>query len=293
MMEHSIRGIRKEAHRYPIWVATILSTLYYFGVRDGVRFGISRHIADIVGPDMVVLEAINAISPTVFVGGMLLGWWRVTAILESDAEGRRTDAFEMCAGITGLLSVFVIGIVVVTVCVNIPRYGVPSLVLLLPLFAVTVAYTAVSTVIGAAIGTVMGRSITGRVGAGFTFIIMLFQEIFANFAYVLISNTSLNPFNQPADPVLFFFHRSSPLNLYNVLTNWLYGIGNSSSAAYITTKQLYPRPGVHEVRTNAYIVQHTFDGSAPWFLSEWVGLLLMGGWFVASVGLMYWRLPSS
>lgn len=284
------QAIRTEASKPPLWVAVIGISVFYFGLRSGHNISIDEYIADIVGPDIVVLMAANSISVASLIGGLLVGWWRVTAVCNSPMQSERRAVTETCLGLTALLSAVFIGSTALSIALHVPRFGVPSPLLLLGFNAITTGYTALCILVGAAIGVVTGRSLLGRLAAGAAFVFVIFFQVFAHMAHDVVTPGQVDIFYKPADPLLFFLHRWAPMEAYIVVTNWLYGIGNSSSDVEITIAQLYLPPGADDFLTNAFVAEHTFGGTVPWFLSEWVSLVVLTLWAASAGAVLHWRL---
>lgn len=243
----------------------------------------ARRLLSIVGPDLIVLDIIQTVDPILLVGGFLIAWWRVTAI-KQNGNMSRAELFTT-VGALSLILLGTVGLVTLFLIVAYaPEHGLPRGMPLPILTAVTFGYITTCVSVGAATGVVTSRSVLGRIGAFVVFIGSLFFQIFVNLFYTLLRNQRPNLFQQPADPLLFFFHRVGLFQLYNVLTNWIYDIGNSSSPARITVRQL--QPAADRLVTNAFIAEHTFGTDVPWFLSAWVSAVVLALWLGVSLAVL-------
>ncbi|ELZ01595.1 ABC transporter [Natrialba chahannaoensis JCM 10990] len=93
-------------------------------------------------------------------------------------------------------------------------------------------------------------------------------------------------------PLLYFFaHRLSPHDAYYTVTNWAMGLPNAHNTAGSVIR--YFESDAIVLLSSMHIVPEVIEGSIPWYLSEWVSLLVLVLWGVLPVGIAYWRFSRS
>lgn len=276
--------VGEELRTLPVWATIAIFFAYAVRVWPTYSSTSAQRLLSIVGPDLVVLDIVNRLAPVVLVTSFLLAWWRVTSTQESQGCSY-SQLIGLCVSLTIILGTVISAIALTAVGINARSAGLPSLFLLPVLLAVTGFYVGTCITLGAATGVLTTRSVIGRLVTMTILLGIVFFQIIVNAVYNLVTDRPLDLFNQPADPALFFFHRFSPFRAYNVLTNWIYGIGNSSSRTRITVRQL--QPATDGLVTNSFVAEHTFAEGVPWYLSEWVAIVILGLWFGVSVVVLY------
>ncbi|WP_284010378.1 ABC transporter permease [Haloarcula pelagica] len=195
-----------------------------------------------------------------------------TDILTGKVVGR-------AAGIGGAV---LLGIVLLT-GVGLVRFGSFDVLTYGGVVLVTLLYVAVLVSVGVAISAVSTTAVraTGALVGGFFLPFVLFWSLLANTIYGQLTGQPVNPYDPPASGPLFLLHRLSPTGAYNVVTNWLLGVGNS--AAPYTSVLTKRAPGSN---INALVVETTFDaGAIPFYLQEWVAVLVLLVWLLGPLGL--------
>lgn len=267
--------IRTEFTRLPVATFAVVSTVYVFVVSQTRGPSVPDRVVGLIGSDIAVLYAVRDLSLVIFIGGFLVGWWRTTAVQDDATSQTIRETYADVA-----LAVIVVSgwLIVLAVGTQVPERGVPSLLPSIVFLLVTPVYAATCVGIGVATGTVTSRSIRGRVGAFLVLGSILFFQLIVYLGYDIVTETPLDPFRPPSDPLYFLLHRLSPFRLFIAGVNWIYGIGSSSSGAVITTQQLQPAPELASFTTNAFVAEHTFE-TVPWFLTGWAALLGLCLWF--------------
>ncbi|WP_435066721.1 ABC transporter permease [Haloplanus sp. C73] len=182
-------------------------------------------------------------------------------------------------GIAGPVSLSVL----VLAGIGVVQHGLFDPLPFLGVVLVTLGYVGVLVSIGVSISAVTERTVTAA-GAVFGVVFLPFIAFWSLIATALFSQatgTPVNPLDPPASGPLFLLHRLSPSGAYNVVTNWVLGVGNSASTYGGVLTELQP-----QVSTNAFVVEATFQpGAVPTYLHESVGLLVLLGWLVVPLGL--------
>lgn len=161
-------------------------------------------------------------------------------------------------------------------------HGVFNPVLFLGMIVITLAYVGVLVSIGTAVSAVAKRTVTaaGTVFGVIFLPLVLFWTQISTAIFTQVTGTPVNPYEPPASGPLFFLLRLSPDGAYRVVSNWLLGVGNSANTYSHVLTKLEP-----QTQTNAYVVEATFaPGTAPLYLHEAVGLLVLLVWAVVPLG---------
>lgn len=181
------------------------------------------------------------------------------------------------------------------VCVAFGVLGVVGLVdhglfdplLFVGVVVVTLVYVAVMVSVAVAVSTLASRTVTAAaaVFGGVFLPFVLFWTPLATSAFTRLTGVPVDAFDPPAAGLLFFLLRLSPGGAYNVVTNWLLGVGNSADTYSQVLTKLRPN-----VSTNAYVVEATFPPDAvPVYLHESLGLGVLLAWLVVPLAVArYW-----
>lgn len=155
------------------------------------------------------------------------------------------------------------------------RFGYFSVLRFLLMLLVTLFYGAVlvSVCIAASAASKHLSRVASLIGGGFLLFI-LWWEILATIIYSTLTGVSVNPRNPPADGLLYLLHRLSPKGAYNVVSNWVLGVGNSSANFSNTLSSIDPTTSI-----NAISAEAAFSGHAlPVYLHPVVSLIVLAVW---------------
>jgi ABC-type transport system involved in multi-copper enzyme maturation permease subunit len=186
-------------------------------------------------------------------------------------------------GIAGPLCVafFALGVV------GLVDHGVFDPILFLGVVVVTLGYVGVVVSIGVSVSALANRTVTaaGVVFGGVFLPLVLFWTPLVTTVFTRVTGIPVSGFDPPAAGPLFLLLRLSPGGAYRVLTNWLLGVGNSADMYSHVLTKLQPN-----VTTNAYVVEATFPpGTAPLYLHESLGLVVLLAWFVGPLVVARYR----
>ncbi|WP_459194006.1 hypothetical protein [Halosimplex sp. J119] len=274
--------IRAELTRLPVAAFAVVSTVYILVISQTRSSSVPDRVVGLIGPDIAVLYAVRDLALVILIGGFLVGWWRTTTTRRDAASQTpwQTYADVALAGI--VVSEWLVFLAVVP---QVPEYAVPSLLPSVAFLLVVPVYAATCVGVGVATGIVTSRSIRGRVATLLVLFAVLFFQAIVNVGYDIVTETPVSTFQPPAAPLYFLLHRLSPFRLLIAGTNWIYGVGSSSSGVAITTQQLQPDPELNEFITNAFVAEHTFE-TVPWFLTGWAALVALCLWLGVSVAVI-------
>lgn len=170
------------------------------------------------------------------------------------------------------------------------RYGPFSPVVFVGVLAVAFLYLAFNAAAVVGLSTFASTS-TRAATLGFAYLAVtgLWQLIHRSI-YSLFVDASYPLQNPPPDTLYFLTRRLSPRQLFNVASNWLLGVGNSSTtyANALRIKDAASNPN-HFLISPGLVVDVTFDGHLiPAVLAPWVAiLLLVAGISVVLAASMY------
>lgn len=164
------------------------------------------------------------------------------------------------------ISVPVVGSCLALGVISLVIYGLFSLLLFIAIILATILYVLVLVSLATAVSAVVERTVTAAAsvfGGVFLLLTLFFQQVVL-MVYSGVTGTPVNPFNPSADGLLFLLLRLSPGSAYRVLTNWLFGVGNSADAYSSVLTVLEPHMSI-----NAFVVEATFPSdSVPLYLHE-------------------------
>lgn len=166
------------------------------------------------------------------------------------------------------------------------RYGLFSPLAFLGVLLVTYLYLAVLVAIATAVSAVTASSVraSGIVFGYFLAFILLWSQL-AVAAYSALTGRAVDPYDPPADALLFGLLRLSPDRAYRTVTNWILGAGNGGEL--FTTVATKVAPG-HSV--NGYVVETAFAGTpVPLSLHEVGGVVVLLAWLVIPLCLARYR----
>ena len=112
-------------------------------------------------------------------------------------------------------------------------------------------------------------------------LVTLFWNMVVSKVYTVVTGVPVNPYDAPASGPLFFALRLTPDGAYNVLTNWILGVGNSADQFQAVYTKLKPGHGI-----NAFVVEAAFEsGTAPWYLHPALSIGILAGWIAVPLVL--------
>lgn len=165
------------------------------------------------------------------------------------------------------------------------RYSVPDPLRLVGFVLVTLLFVLVYVAIGTAISAstrTSSRAATAIVSF-YVLVQLLWRAVVTPQIYGVVSGTLPRAFEAPAVGWLFLLRRVSPGSAYNVVLNYIFGVGNSDSDTVATILQFQPT-----VSTNAYVVEISFEGEEiPFYLAEPVAIVIFAFWLVVPLALGY------
>ncbi|MCU4799873.1 ABC transporter permease [Halobacteria archaeon HArc-gm2] len=199
----------------------------------------------------------------------------------------RTDV--LVAKTVGRTAGFVLPVTVATVLLGVVgafRYGLFSPLAFLGVLLATSLYLAVLVAIATAVSAVTTSTVraSGAVVGYFLAFVLLWSQL-AVAAYSSLTGRAVNPYDPPADALLFGLLRLSPDRAYRTVTNWILGAGNAGESFTILAIKLAPGQSV-----NGYAVETAFAGaSVPLSLHEVGGVVVLLAWLVVPLWLARYR----
>lgn len=258
-----------------------------------------------LSPRPVVRDALGSVVPLaalqnpirLFGGaGILFGTFR-SVISERDSGSIRVTAgtaasrTDILVGIlVGRVTAYVIpvSLAVIFVCLlAVPQYGLVPFGALLGFIALTVVYLIAIAGLGVGI-SVLSRSqpVAGGLVLGVVILSFIWDTIL-NALYGAATGMQVSGFEPPADPLYLLLEWLPPISLFNVATNPLLGVPNSSGPASWVIIDLQPL-----VVTNTIVVRTVLGMDIPvWYLHPAMGLVGLLLWFAVPFGaaLMQFR----
>ncbi|WP_018258069.1 ABC transporter permease subunit [Halomicrobium katesii] len=168
------------------------------------------------------------------------------------------------------------------------RFGLFSPLLFLGVTLVTLLYVLTLVSVATAVSAVTTSTVraTALVFGGFYLLLTVFwQRLASGPVYGALTGSAADPYAAPADGLLFVLLRLTPERAYGVVTNWLLGVGNSGAGYSVVLTKLQPGTNV-----NAFVVDAAFSQTtAPAFLHEALGLVVLVAWCVVPLALARYR----
>lgn len=246
---------------------------------------------DALGPNIAVAYIQNAATILLPLGVLLLSFRSVVGERTSGSLKfvlglplTRTDILlGKIVGRTAGLAVPVFASFAVLAVIGLLDYGPFDPLLFLAVVAVTIAYVAVLVTVAVSVSAVVSDTVPAvGVVFGFFLILEVFWQTVVLRVYPLLVGGSGAVSGQSASGLLFFLVRLSPRGAYNVVTNWLLGVGNSAAGYSLVLTKLQPNTFI----ANVFVVEAAFQpGTAPWYLHEALGLLVLLGWVLVPLGV--------
>ncbi|ELZ95954.1 nitrite/nitrate reduction protein [Haloferax mucosum ATCC BAA-1512] len=135
------------------------------------------------------------------------------------------------------------------------------------------------------LGVLLSTAVDSTVSAaasvlGYIFVTLFWSTVVSK-VYTAITGVPVDPYDAPASGPLFFALRLTPDGAYNVLTNWLLGVGNSAEQFHTVYTKLAPGQFI-----NAFVVEAAFEsGTAPWYLHPALSIVILLTWIAVPMAL--------
>lgn len=266
---------------YGIWLFAAIIPLWTYrptyagwnALESDLAIGHLQYVATLALPLAVCLTCYRAI-----VGERETGQIKFTLALPVT---RHEILFGKLVGrAVGVIVPTFVGLGIVTV-VGVYRYGLFSIWKYLAVLGVTLLYVVVLVGIVMSISAITERAITA-VGALVLGLLVVFEMLWDMITTTIVD--SLHGIglltSATAEGLLFVLVRLSPSGAYNVVTNWILGVGNS--AELYSTVAGYSQPNTST--PSALIVDAAFDpGTEPIYLHEAGGLLVLLAWMIVPI----------
>lgn len=187
-------------------------------------------------------------------------------------------------GRTAALSLPILVAVPLGVLVGVSVNGVPSIPVLLLFLLASLLYALTHVAIGIGISALVRTSTrAAALLLAYVLVVLISWKRVSFQLYTLSTGTPVNVFAVPPSPPLFLAVRLSPIGAFYLLTNTLFGVGNSAAGYQSVLAQFAP-----ETITNALVVDITFQNlSTPFYLNPWLTPLILVAWMVLVGGLGY------
>lgn len=164
--------------------------------------------------------------------------------------------------------------------IGLVEHGTFGLGPLLGTLIATLLLAGAMVAVGVFVSTVTRRTVTAATGVFAYVFVTLFWSQIVTTVYTAVTGVPVDPYDAPASGPLFLALRLTPDGAYNVVTNWLLGVGNSTALFHVVYTKLAPG-----VAVNAFVVEAAFDGGSPWYLHPALCLVVLLVWAVTPVAL--------
>lgn len=164
--------------------------------------------------------------------------------------------------------------------IGLVEHGPFSLLAFLGTLGATLLLASAMVAVGVFFSTVTQRTVTAATGVFAFFFAMVFWNQIVTSIYTAVTGIPVDPYDAPASGPLFLALRLTPDGAYNVLTNWLLGVGNSTELFHIVYIKLTP-----DVAVNAFVVKSAFGGTGPWYLHPLLSVVVLLVWMVVPMAL--------
>ncbi|MEY7848309.1 ABC transporter permease [Natrarchaeobius sp. A-rgal3] len=273
------------ARSWGTWLFGLLIVLFHSWAT-----GQSETVTSALGPTEVVADLQTAVS-------LVLPYAAVFTCYRSVVGQRETGSIAFTAGmplerrdvLVGTIVGRSIGLglactaaIVVVWIVGTIRFDFVPVLPMSGMWAISMVYVFVTVALVVSLSAAV-RTTTTAVGIGFVyalFLCQLWSGMVWNLAYAAVSGL---PFVSASDPVpALLIQRSTPDGSYNLLTNWALGLENSAeSYVYLV------EGGTHLSQPLA--VETTVGSDAPFYLSEWGGVVIWISWTVVMFTIATYR----
>jgi ABC-type transport system involved in multi-copper enzyme maturation permease subunit len=164
--------------------------------------------------------------------------------------------------------------------VGVAEHGPFALLPFVGVLAATLLLCGAAVALGVLLSTLTRRTVTAATGVFAYLIVTLFWSQIVSSAYAAVTGVPVNPYDAPASGPLFLALRLTPDAAYNVLTNWLLGVGNSADLFHVVATKLAPG-----VSVNAFVVEAAFGGPGPWYLHPALSAGTLLAWVAVPLAL--------
>lgn len=179
--------------------------------------------------------------------------------------------------------------------VGILRHGLFSLTAFFGMLAASLLYLGFNAVLVVGLSTFVSTS-TRAAALGFAYLLVaLIWQIIQRSIYSLFVGPSYSLYRPPPDTAYFLTRRLFPRQLFNVLSNWALGVGNSSTTyvSALRIKQAATNPS-HILISPGLVVDTTYDGHpVPIVLEPWVAVVLLAGGLLGIFALTVYRFQTT
>ncbi len=290
---------RRELYVYRItvgaWAIGLLAVFLYYTAYNQI----DQISLDVLGADAVILSLQLSLANVLPIGGLLLGSRtivdeRLTGQIKLTAAMPHSRR-DIIIGKTVSVALTLIGIVIVLFIVAIAlaglTVGLPSIPQLVGFVAVSVLYALICAGLGVLLSTLARSSLQATVMMLLSLAMLLLWKSVMTNLYALLMGISINPFNPPADGVLFLTRRLDPRSAYFLTTNWIYDVGNGAGVYDGVVAQLHSGPNT-VVSVNSFVVETTFEYPPP-YLAEPLGVVILAVWLILPISLAVARFQTT
>ncbi|MBV0903019.1 ABC transporter permease [Haloarcula salina] len=167
--------------------------------------------------------------------------------------------------------------------IGLVRFGLFSPLRFLAVLLATHLYVLVLVSLATAVSAVTTSTVraTGVVFGVVFLVLTVFWKLIASRIYSAVSGQAANPYDAPADGLLFALLRVSPDRSYRVLTNWILGVGNSGASYDAVITKLQTPTSI-----SVFVVEAAFETTpVPFYLHEVTGFVVLVVWLVVPLGV--------
>lgn len=214
------------------------------------------------------------------------GQIKVTAGLP---HSRREIVLGKFIAIGAVLSASLLFVILIITLFTSLFFGIVNVLYLMTFFIMTIIFVYACVSIGFLISTLLSTTLraTAALLVSVAFILgwrSFFTSQYAGFmGYPIFLDSPL-----PADDVLLIVRRIDPQSAFFVVTNWIYGTGNTAGHFASSLAKLHAGPN-QTVFSAVYPTELTYPDSIPLYLTEPVSLVVLLLWIVFPLSIAVWR----